>query len=73
MYEITCSIREQHGEYYYNFEAWSASPNDKFRLASSLGHVKVSSGPTDSEHLVMVTVLSAVCTKIAQGLDVELF
>lgn len=73
LYEITCSIREQHGEYHYNFEAWSATPNDKFRVASSLGHLKVTTANTDSEHLCIMTVLSAICTKIAQGLDVELF
>lgn len=73
MYEINCTIREQHGEYYYNFEAWSVTHTSKSRLLSSVGHLKGLPVTSCDESLEIVTVLSRICQRIAQGIDVELF
>lgn len=73
MYEISCTIREQHGEYYYNFEAWSATPDYKTRLLSSVSHIQVLPDTQIAEPLEIVTAIGRICQRIAQGIDVELF
>lgn len=73
MYEIDCTIREQHGEYYYKLEAWSSAPTEKYRVISSVSHLPVPPNDRGTEPLEILTVLSLICTKLAQMQELELF
>lgn len=73
MYEIQGRIYEEHGEYKCYLEVWTAETSTKALLFNAYEKRLGLRGDAGDEHLEIIEVLSALCTRIAEKREVPVF